>query len=71
MSSRNLLQKKKKKKGLIARIPPSPKITCILTFLPTSLEQFLRATWDAVSGATALILPQIKLNSQLSCCAFF
>ena len=28
-------------------------------------EQFLRAIWNAVSRATVLILPQIKLNSQL------
>ena len=37
----------------------------------TSLEQFLRAIPGAVSLAVVLILPQIKLNSQLSCCAFF
>ena len=30
-----------------------------------------RAIWDAVSQAIILILPQIKLNSQLSRCAFF
>ena len=50
---------------------PLHKITYILTFPPTSLEQFLRAIWNAVSQAIVLILPQIKLNSQLSCCAFF
>ena len=32
----------------------------------TSLEQFLRAIWNAASQAIVLILPQIKLNSQLS-----
>ena len=50
---------------------PFTKITYILIFLPASLEQFLRAIWDAVSWAAVLILPQIKLNSLLSCCAFF
>ena len=39
---------------------------------PTAcLEQSLRAPWGAVSQAVALILPQIKLNSQLSNCASF
>ena len=39
---------------------------------PTAaLEQSLRAIWDAASWATVLILPQIKLNSQLSHCASF
>ena len=34
---------------------------------PTAaLEQSLRAIWDAASKAAVLILPQIKLNSQLS-----
>ena len=28
---------------------PFPQITCILTFPPASLEQFLRAVWNAVS----------------------
>ena len=50
---------------------PFTKITYILTFSPTSSGQFLRAIWNAVSQATVLILPQIKLNSQLSHCAFF
>ena len=40
---------------------------------PTAaLEQSLRAVWDAASRAAVLILPQIKLNSQLpSCTSFF
>ena len=38
---------------------------------PTSLEQSLRAIWNAVSEATVLILLQIKLNPQLSHCTFF
>ena len=46
-------------------------VTYMLSFSPTSLEQFLRAIWGAVSQAAALILPQIKLNSQISRCAFF
>ena len=32
----------------------------------TSCEQFLRAIWNAASGAAVLVLPQIKLNLQLS-----
>ena len=40
---------------------------------PTAtLEWSLRAIWDATSWAAVLILPQIKLNSQLlSCTSFF
>ena len=39
---------------------------------PTAaLEQSLRAVWDAGSWAAVLILPQIKLNSQLSSCTSF
>ena len=47
------------------------KITYRLTFGPVSLQQFLRAIWNTVSQAIVLILPPIKLNSQLSLCAFF
>ena len=37
------------------------------TDLPvTSSGHFLRGNWDAISWPTVLILPQIKLNSQLS-----
>ena len=50
---------------------PFTNITYILTFPPASLEQFLRASWNAVSRAIAFILPQIKLNLQLSYCVFF
>ena len=49
---------------------PFTKITYILSF-PTSLEQLLRAIWDPVSQTSVLILPQIKLNLQLSRYAFF
>ena len=43
----------------------------ILTSLPpTSLEQFLRAIWGAVSLTIVIILPQIKFNPQFSHCAF-
>ena len=39
---------------------------------PTAaLEQSLRAIWAAASWAAVLILPQIKLNSQLSSCTSF
>ena len=46
---------------------PFTKIAYILTFPPISLGQFLRA----LSQASVLILPQIKLNLQLSRSAFF
>ena len=36
---------------------------------PTSLEQFLRATWETVCGTEVLRKPQIKLT-KFSCCAF-
>ena len=40
--------------------------------LPTAaLEQSLRAVWDAASRASVLILPPVKLNSQLSSCTSF
>ena len=39
--------------------------------LTAALEQSLRAIWDAASQAAVLILPQIKLNSQLSSCTSF
>ena len=48
----------------------SPK-SFVFTFPHSSLEQFLRANWGAISRAAVLILPQMKLNSQLSCCASF
>ena len=54
----------------LMHIFPFCKITNILAFHPTSLGQFLRALWGAVSLAVVLILPQIKLYSQLSHCAF-
>ena len=50
---------------------PFTKIRYILTFASSSLEQFLRATWGAVSLAIVLTLPQIRLNSQPSQCVFF
>ena len=56
---------------LTARIPASLKSYIILTFSPTSLEQFLWAIWNALSWAIVLTLTQIRLNSQLSRCAFF
>ena len=50
--------------------PPSPKL--IYRLSPTAaLEQSFRAIWDAASQAAVLILPQIKLNSQLSSCTSF
>lgn len=50
---------------------PFATITYALTFPPTSLEQFLRDVLNAVSQAIVLFIPQMKLNSQLSCCRFF
>ena len=50
--------------------PPSPK-PYILTSSTAALEQTLRALWDATSRAAVRILPQIKLNSQLSSCTSF
>ena len=54
----------------IACTSPSSKITYLLTCPPNFFEQFLRAVWGAVSWVIVLILPQIKLDSQLSNCAF-
>ena len=46
--------------------------TLYIDFPPlAALEQSLRAIWDAASRAAVLILPQIKLNSQLSSCTSF
>ena len=56
---------------LIVCTPPSPKSHAHWPSVPASLEQFLTAIWDAVSQAIVLILPQIKVNSQVSHCAFF
>ena len=47
------------------------KIINVLTFSSTSSEQYLRAIWNSVSHTIVLILLPIKLNSQLSSCAFF
>ena len=54
----------------IACMHPITKITHLLSFPAASLAQCLRAVWGAVSQAAVLILPQIKLNSQLLHCAF-
>ena len=63
---------KKQKMCLIACTSPSPKSHIYWPYAPSpTLEQFLRAIWEAVSQAIVLILFQIKLNSQLSYCAFF
>ena len=55
---------------LIVCTPPSSK-SSIYWPPPTSLEQFLRTFWNAVSQTIVLILPQIKFNLKLSCCASF
>ena len=47
------------------------EITRLLPVPAASLAQRLRAVGGAVSQAAVLILPQIKLNSQLLHCAFF
>ena len=51
--------------------PPSPKPYIYWFSSTAALEQSLRATWDAASWAAVLILPPIKLNSQLSSCTSF
>ena len=66
------LQQASAKMGGWLHVAPSLKSYIILTFSPTSSEQFLTAFWEAVSWAIVLFpLPQRKLNSQLSCCALF
>ena len=47
------------------------KVTYMLSFPPASLELFFRAIWGALLQTGVLILPQIKLNSQLSRYASF
>ena len=49
---------------------PFTKITCILTFSPASLEQFLRAVWGVISLAAALISLPMK-HPSLTLCSFF
>ena len=49
--------------------PPSPK-PYILTF-PHCRFGAVSQSWDAASQAAVLILPQVKLNSQLSNCTSF
>ena len=49
---------------------PFTKITCILTFSPASLEQFLRAVWGVISLAAALISLPMK-HASLTLCSFF
>ena len=70
VTSSNLHKTFCKNMCLIVCILPSPKSHIYWPSPPTSLEQFLRAIRNAVSQAAVLILPQIKLNSQLSHCAF-
>ena len=55
---------------LVAWTSPFTKIAYILTLPPTPLERYFRAIWNAVSQAAVLILPQIKLTSQLLGCAY-
>ena len=52
-------------------VPPSLKSYIILTFPPTSLEQFLRAIRDAVSQAIVFILSQYNLTHTLTLGIFF
>ena len=51
---------------------PKPNILVLVNHIdwPASLEQFLRAIWDAVSQAAVLILPQIKLKLTSLTCNF-
>ena len=51
-------------------LPFHQNLICWLS--PTAaLEQSLRAIWDAASRAADLLLPQIKLNSQVTSCTSF
>ena len=62
---------KKKKNVLDCMYSLFTKITYILTFPSVPLEQYRRAILNVVSLAIVLILPQVKLNLQLSFCATF
>jgi len=69
--------------GSYDQLKPSAKITCLMAHIPpftkshvywpslTSSEQSLRVFWDSVSQVRVRILPQIKVDWQLSCCAYF
>ena len=50
---------------------PSPKSHIYCSSPSTCSEQFLRAIWGSVSWGAVFILPQIKLNLQLSRCGHF
>ena len=50
---------------------PFAKVLCVDLPPSASLEQSFRVIWGIASLASVLILPQIKLNSQLSNCASF
>ena len=47
------------------------KVTHPLSSPHTSLGQFLSTVWGAAFRTAVLILPQIKLSSQLTRCVFF
>ena len=51
--------------------PSSPKSHICWLIFPPPLWSSFSEHQDAVSWTTSLILPQIKLNSQFSCFAFF
>ena len=67
MTSRNLLEKY----VLGCMYSPFTKTLYIPASPAASVEQLLRAIWGTVSQAAVLILPQMKLNLQLPCWAFF
>ena len=70
--SLQLIKIKEKKSIWLHWTPPSTKSHInILTIPHYFFEPSLRALWGAVSWASVLILPQIKLNSQLLSCASF
>ena len=68
-SFRKLVESFWKNIGLIAYILPSPKSHIHWPFSSVSLEKFRRAIIGVVFQAAVLILPQMKLNCQLSHCA--
>ena len=69
MTSRNLLQKKKKKFDCMYY--PFIKIIYIFTFPSSSLEQFFRIIWGAISRDVGLTFSSMKLNWKLSLCDYF
>ena len=56
---------------LTAHPPSADHVYTDLHHTHTSSVKVFRANWEAVSQAVVLTLPETKLNTQLSHCAFF